>query len=363
MPPGGAPSPQTMSPLVAAQLRAMLQARMARQGQGAPGSGAMAPQPAQGAPGGVNPAAMAAFARGAAPGMQGSQAQGPQQLAQKGRFGDTLVAHLTPGEIEVPPQVQTPRVLADLRKAFTKAGVNPQQFTAGSPQSSVNPQTGMPEYNFLSALLPTLLGGAAAFLAPEALPFLGAAAAPVGGAVGSMAGSALGGGNSNQILMSGLGGAAGGYLMGGGGIGAPGVDPTSAINSAGTSATAALPGTAEGVPALNAVNIPASAGTSATAALPGTAGGTSFMGMPMSTFAKGAIGAGLGGGIGSYMGQSPNTQAPNYPPGFNSPLPPLNPQFGQKLGSNQANRPTFTGYDPIASVTGGHPYNFFPVTQ
>jgi hypothetical protein len=35
-----------------------------------------------------------------------------------------MMAHMTPGEIAVPPQVQTPDVLTTLNKAFTEAGTH-----------------------------------------------------------------------------------------------------------------------------------------------------------------------------------------------------------------------------------------------
>jgi len=115
-----------------------------------------------------------------------------QQISKMGRGGDTLLAHLTPGEMEVPKEVQTPKVLATLKQAYESKGVSPQQFTAGSPQSSMNPQTGLPEYNFMSAFLPAALGIAGSFAMPWLAPEFAAASPALAGAIGGGAGTGLG---------------------------------------------------------------------------------------------------------------------------------------------------------------------------
>src|SRR5882672_1485594 len=79
--------------------------------------------------------------------------------AARGRGGDAMVAHMTPGEIAVPPQVQTPDVLATLNRAFSQAGANPTSFQAGNPDEKINPDTGLPEFNFMDILLPAALDG------------------------------------------------------------------------------------------------------------------------------------------------------------------------------------------------------------
>jgi hypothetical protein len=105
-------------------------------------------------------------------------------MAAQGRMGDSMMAHLTPGEVAVPPQVQTPELMRALQQAFGQAGVAPEQFTAGSPFSSTNPQTGAPEFSLWSALLPVLGAAAGSFI-----PGLGTAAgAALGGAAGGAAG-------------------------------------------------------------------------------------------------------------------------------------------------------------------------------
>lgn len=142
----------------------------------------------------------------------------PDQLAALGRGGDSIAAHLTPGEIEVPPQVQTPKVLATLRQAFKEKGVQPQSFVAGSPSASHNPATGLPEYSFFSNLLP-LAGGIAGslLLGPEFAGLMGASPAlgtALGGGLGTLAGGIASGQPWQQALMGGVGAGAGGYLLG-----------------------------------------------------------------------------------------------------------------------------------------------------
>jgi len=108
----------------------------------------------------------------------------------QGRGGDTMLVHMTPGEV---------RGLQDLAKAY-----------GGS--LSINPQTGLPEAGFLSSILPTLAGFALNAFAPglgtavgSALGATGAAASTLG--TGLLVGGATGAltGNLGKGLMAGLG--------------------------------------------------------------------------------------------------------------------------------------------------------------
>lgn len=105
----------------------------------------------------------------------------PQQgakIAAKGRGGDTILAHLTRGEVSIPPQVMNEALANHIEQAFKAKGIDPMKFVAGSPAQSVNPSTGQPEFSFwtsirnfgekaVGAALGTALGG------------------PVGGAIGA----------------------------------------------------------------------------------------------------------------------------------------------------------------------------------
>jgi hypothetical protein len=121
------------------------------------------------------------------------------ELAARGRHGDSELVHMTKGEV------------AGLQQLAESAG--------GS--LTINPDTGKPEAFFLAALLPTILGAAA--------PALGAAATGAGmaglggllsGKFGAMGLGALAGGLMNRqnplmgALTGGLGGMGGGQIAG-----------------------------------------------------------------------------------------------------------------------------------------------------
>jgi hypothetical protein len=114
-----------------------------------------------------------------------------KQMESKGRDGDSVLVHMTPGEV------------AGLQKLAESAG--------GS--LSVNPETGLVEASFLKSILPTLVGaGVSAYFGPMA---------------GAAAGAAIGGyqaRRNNQdvgmgALMGGVGGYGGSQLAAGAGFG------------------------------------------------------------------------------------------------------------------------------------------------
>lgn len=274
------------------------------------------------------------------------QKQAPQQLASQGRGGDNMIAHLTPGEIMVPPQVQTHKVLATLDKAYKDKGVQPEQFTAGSPASSVNPQTGIPEYNFMSAFLPAALGVAGAAAAPftggASLGLSTAALAALGGGLGTAAGGLMTGQSPTQAALSGLGAGAGGYLLSG-----AGGQLGNLLGSGGDAA-----GKAAATQQLSNV---ISAPTQAAAANAATSGGPSVLGsQALAKFNPfSAAGSAAGGYIGSQLGAPPKSNSPNYPPGFNDPMPAVGSlgSAQQQLGMTNSvqPRPNFTGYNPFSN--------------
>ena len=111
-----------------------------------------------------------------------------QQLQSMGRGEDSMLVHMTPGEVN------------SLQGLAMAAG--------GS--LTINPQTGLPEASFLKKLLPTLLG-AGLSLIPGVGPLMAA------GIVG--AGSTALTGDLNKGLMAGLGAFGGASLAGAAGIG------------------------------------------------------------------------------------------------------------------------------------------------
>ena len=79
-------------------------------------------------------------------------------MASKGRNGDTMLVHMTPGEV---------------------AGLHALALKHGG-ELTINPHTGLPEANFLKKLLPALIGGGISFLSGGVIDPM-TAAAMVGG--------------------------------------------------------------------------------------------------------------------------------------------------------------------------------------
>ena len=108
-----------------------------------------------------------------------------QHLASKGRGPDTLLIHMTPGEV---------------------GGLQALAQAHGT-SLTVNPDTGLPEAGILSSLLPTLIGaGITAATGGAAAPWM------VGAGMGGL--EALRTGSLNKGLMAGLGGFGGAGLTG-----------------------------------------------------------------------------------------------------------------------------------------------------
>ena len=101
-----------------------------------------------------------------------------QHLASKGRNGDSMLVHMTPGEVH---------------------GLHALALAHGG-QLTINPETGLPEANFLKKLLPMIAGAALNFFAPG----IGTA---IGGALG------LGGAAGTAIAVGGITGLATGSLQ------------------------------------------------------------------------------------------------------------------------------------------------------
>jgi len=198
----------------------------------------------------------------------------------QGRGGDTMLVHMTPGEV---------RGLQDLAKAY-----------GGS--LSINPQTGLPEAGFLSSILPTLAGFALNAFAPGLGTAVGSALGATGAAAGTLGtGLLVGGatglltGNLGKGLMAGLG-AYGGAGLGQGlmGLGAQqagSVAPALGVKGAATGAGSQAAMLAEqmkgfGTEGLSSLAEAAKGAVGATPTVPGAmdltkAGFTAFKDAPM----------------------------------------------------------------------------------
>jgi hypothetical protein len=148
-----------------------------------------------------------------------------KQMEAKGRKGDSMLVHMTPGEVD------------GLQKLAEAAG--------GS--LSVNPETGLVEANFLKRMLPTLVG-------------LGVGAATMNPYAGAAAGAAVGGyqarRNDQDVLLGAAMGGLGGY--GGASLGA-GLTAAGAPTVANVAAPAATVPSSVGTSIMN----PATMGTTA----------------------------------------------------------------------------------------------------
>ena len=130
--------------------------------------------------------------------------ENPGGIAGLGRGEDTMLAHVAPGEMVVPP-VLSPETQETIKQEMIAVGLDPNQYTVGDGMS-INPITGMAEFGFLKKL-----GKSLKKVVKKVAPIAGALLIPgVGGALGgalSSAGTALG-------IKSGIGSS----LLGGKGI-------------------------------------------------------------------------------------------------------------------------------------------------
>ncbi len=70
-----------------------------------------------------------------------------ENLSGWGRGGDTMMAHLTPGEMILPRGVQgDPELMEMIDFVMKKRGLNPDEYVAGHQDAKVNPNTGAQEF-------------------------------------------------------------------------------------------------------------------------------------------------------------------------------------------------------------------------
>jgi len=142
-------------------------------------------------------------------------------IAGLGRNEDSMLAHVAPGEMVVPPVI-SPATQRIIQQEMMSAGLDPNEYTVGEGMS-INPITGMAEFGFLKKLGKNLKK-VVKVVAPLAvfIPGIGTA---LGGALGGLGGLATSG--LSKIGLGGLAstlGSAGSAIMGGiGGLGIPGL--------------------------------------------------------------------------------------------------------------------------------------------
>lgn len=259
-------------------------------------------------------------------GPRGMQATA-QQLQGYGRGEDTMLVHMTPGEVN------------SLQGLAMAAG--------GS--LTINPDTGLPEASFIKKLLPFLLGIGLNFIIPGAGLAIGKALGGIGAAAGTGvavgAGTAAITGDLKQGLMAGLGAFGGASLAGGiqGALGTAAKSATGNIASSGVSeglkaaATTPLTSGVTAIPQLAQAAVPGAvvpgvAAVANTAAAPLLAPGAYTGAFPGVTAAKGASTAALRAAD-SYLPQAFETSslASTLPP-VPSLAPVTLPPIGAKTG-------------------------------
>ena len=75
-------------------------------------------------------------------------------IQEAGTGEDTVLAHLSPGEIVLPPQfLEDPEFESMIEKKFMDAGIDPQEAVAGVGIASLNQMTGLEEFGFFKKLV------------------------------------------------------------------------------------------------------------------------------------------------------------------------------------------------------------------
>ena len=136
-----------------------------------------APNPYTGIPQVNSPIAMN---EGGMPSQQYPMQEEASELADRGRYGDTTLVHMTPGEV---------------------------QGLASLGQLTINPDTGLPEAFNMKALLPVIGGIAGSFLLPGIGTALGASAlgaTAIGAGLGTTAGGLLAGQSFGEAALGGV---------------------------------------------------------------------------------------------------------------------------------------------------------------
>ena len=139
------------------------------------------------------------------------------QIAAAGRGPDTTLAHLTPGEVVLPPEMmESAEFETAVENRFRELDLNPEQYVVGMGIASLNPQTGLEEFGFFKKLGKSIKKFAKK-IAPVAGPlanFIPGVGPIVAGAIGA-ATNVVGGKGLKGALSGALGGYGTGKLIGG----------------------------------------------------------------------------------------------------------------------------------------------------
>jgi hypothetical protein len=139
----------------------------------------------------------------------------PEEL---GRATDTVLGHLSLGEIVIPRAMQDdPQFMAMLQQAFQAFDTDINEFTVGHAANKINPETGYPEFfkKFFKRIARVAVPAALSYFAPGIGQALGGSILGAGAAGASTLGNALIGGGIGALSGGGLKGALTGAVTGG----------------------------------------------------------------------------------------------------------------------------------------------------
>ena len=89
----------------------------------------------------------------AAIGSEAPMGEMAMELAGAGRGGDSMLAHLTPGEVVLPlGMMDDPEFERAVENRFNQLDLNPEEYVAGLGIASLNPITGLEEFGFFKKL-------------------------------------------------------------------------------------------------------------------------------------------------------------------------------------------------------------------
>jgi len=149
--------------------------------------------------------------------------ENPGGIAGLGRGEDTMLAHVAPGEMVVPP-VLSPETQETIKQEMIAVGLDPNQYTVGDGMS-INPITGMAEFGFLKKLGKSLKK-VVKKVAPVAAIGLGIAGIGGVGPLGGLLGKGASGATTSKFF-----GAGGKFRTGLGGLFGGGAGVTDATST------------------------------------------------------------------------------------------------------------------------------------
>ena len=79
-------------------------------------------------------------------------------IAKLGRFGDDTLAHLSTGEMVIPPNTLDKKLQKQVQKDLASKGLGIDRITVGSANNSINPQTGLPEFFGIKDIVKSVKG-------------------------------------------------------------------------------------------------------------------------------------------------------------------------------------------------------------